>query len=150
MTQPIENFANDIFCLSSPVKKRRTGIEVIQDNIEGSGWNVYGETGDYWAYHDSDHGSEYGFETLAELRDFLEEKMEEQHKPEHTLDIWSLGVGDKIVVRFAKKGTQRAVVTQQARIGKNGDYIKAEKYQARSKKWTKPVKVYAGEVLWRA
>ncbi len=57
----------------------------------------------------------------------------------------SLKAGDQIRVTFGSKGSQLAVVFGRNRNG----IVQAVKYSAKSNKWTKPVKVYAGEILGR-
>lgn len=56
-----------------------------------------------------------------------------------------LKAGDEIVVTFGAHGTQTAVVQGRTRTG----VVKVCKYRAASNSWTKPVSVYAGEIVDR-
>jgi hypothetical protein len=63
------------------------------------------------------------------------------------MDIATLKRGDGIIVRVGTKGTQYAIV---ACHSKNGGPIRACKWLARGKRWTKRVSVYPVEILRRA
>lgn len=54
-----------------------------------------------------------------------------------------LRIGTKIRVSFGSHGSQTARVV---RITSHGN-VYVEKYQERSKRWTKPVRLYAGELI---
>ena len=55
----------------------------------------------------------------------------------------SINPGDEILVRYALRGTQAAIVTNRTKSG----FLMARKYQAKSRHYTKPVKIHPGEII---
>jgi primosomal protein N' len=55
--------------------------------------------------------------------------------------------GDRIRVTFGSLGSQAAVVSQTAKNGKHGQYIKAIKLAASTGRWSKPRQVYQHELI---
>lgn len=58
-----------------------------------------------------------------------------------------LKIGDEFKVKFGTNGSQKARLLVGWKRGKHGWYVTAEKYVVRSKRWTKPVKVYAADII---
>lgn len=60
------------------------------------------------------------------------------------LDLWdSLNPGDQVLVRFGSRGSQAAVIVRRTRDGN----LLVRKYRAKSRSYTKPVRLHPGEVL---
>lgn len=61
------------------------------------------------------------------------------------MDISTLKIRDRLIVRNGARGTQVAVATGPSRDG--GLTVRAHKWLRRGARWTKPVTVYAADVL---
>lgn len=62
----------------------------------------------------------------------------------HTLDQWdALKPGDEVLVRFGSRGSQAAIITSRT----SGGHLLGRKYRAKSRSYTKPVRIHPGDVL---
>lgn len=58
-----------------------------------------------------------------------------------------LTLGQTILVRSGRNGSQRAEVVTAAQVADNGEFITVRKYKAKSGSWTKPVRCYAHQIV---
>lgn len=69
---------------------------------------------------------------------------------DHMADFLALRPGDRITVRYGRRGTQHAVVHRGPRKTVSPPSIRVQKWRAASRGWTAPVTVFPSEYIGRA
>lgn len=64
-----------------------------------------------------------------------------------TSTLGMLTLGQMILVRSGRNGSQRAEVVTAAQVADDGEFITVRKYRAKSGSWTKPVRCYAHQIV---
>jgi hypothetical protein len=58
-----------------------------------------------------------------------------------------LTLGQMILVRSDRNGSQRAEVVTAAQVADDGEFVTVRKYRSKSGSWTKPVRCYAHQIV---
>lgn len=61
--------------------------------------------------------------------------------------LGALALGQMILVRSGRNGSQRAEVVTEAQVADVGEFVTVRKYRTKSDSWTKPVRCYAHQIV---